>query len=229
MATIFAESKKLMTLPSIWIACASTLGLGISVTLVLSKRSKDVLLVHGDVGALLMVPDYVLYGVLVIGVLGAVTEYQGGQVYTSMTAVPDRVKLGAAKGVVVGFLAAGVSIATMSASALAAHLGPVEEVWPVVMRSCIYLSVMALLAFSLGLMLRSLVPALVVSLCMLVVCPTVLAPITSLGKWAPSSLGSDLFVTIRAPADWKTKMLVLVLWVMSIGGCGYARFVNDDG
>ncbi|WP_139738441.1 hypothetical protein [Actinomyces wuliandei] len=211
MDVLGAEMRKAATLPYTWLTVTATLALALVVALVLASRSVDSMMAT-DIDAFLMVPDYLAYGTMTLGVLAGSSEYQGGEVRTSMTAVPRRVSLLAAKYVSLVLLATGLSLVSMAVAAgamglasqarvwplvLRGVMGLASEarVWPLVLRGAMYLVVVSLLSFPWGLLARSTAGGLATALMLLVIAPLVLTPVVSWSQWLPTRLGDELLLT----------------------------------
>lgn len=134
MTTARAELLKLVTLP----ALALTVGLTWGLTALLA-------LVAGDADPI----PYVRAGFLVLGVLAASSEYEGGQLRTTLLCVPRRLRLQGVKALVLGLATLPVAVVTV----LVAGTGDPG-----------YLIVITLLAAGVATLLRHAVAAVVVVL-----------------------------------------------------------------
>lgn len=134
MTTARAELLKLVTLP----ALALTVGLTWGLTALLA-------LAAGDADPI----PYVRAGFLVLGVLAASSEYEGGQLRTTLLCVPRRLRLQGVKALVLGLATLPVAVVTV----LVAGTGDPG-----------YLIVITLLAAGVATLLRHAVAAVVVVL-----------------------------------------------------------------
>lgn len=98
MSTLRAELLKLVSLP----ALALTVGLTWGLTVLLA-------LVAGGADPI----PYVRAGFLVLGVLAASSEYEGGQLRTTLLGVPRRARLQLAKALALALVAAPAAVVTV--------------------------------------------------------------------------------------------------------------------
>ncbi|RJF43820.1 hypothetical protein D4740_02295 [Actinomyces sp. 2119] len=227
MDVLRAEVRKAVTLPYTWLTVMATLALTLLVALVLANRSVDSIMAT-DIDALLSVPDYLAYGVITLGVLAGSTEYQGGEIRTSLTAVPRRTSLLAAKYASLTVLAAGLSLVSMVVAVGVMGLAFEARVWPLVLRGAAYLVVVSLLSFPLGLLVRSTTGALTSALMLLVIAPLVLTPVAGWSQWLPTRLGDELLLTKTRPPGAAATMAALSAWVVVTSAAGAGRFCLDD-
>lgn len=157
----------------------------------------------------------VAFAALVVGVVGVLTisgEYTTGQIRSSFTADPRRVGVALAKAAVVGVVTFVVStVATwigvaVSVPLQATHgLHPDLTDWKVlapILGSSVYLTLIALMALGIGLLVRSSAGGIAITLGLLLVLPGVLSLVGNVTKaqWVsnvvrflPSESGSQLY------------------------------------
>ena len=163
--------------------------------------------------------DGLYLGQLVIAALGALTitsEYSTGMIRTSLTAMPRRGVVFAAKavafsvvafvtGLVTCFGAFFVGQALMSGKHINASLGQ-PNVLRAVIGGALFLTVCGLLAFGLGMILRFTAGAITASIALLFVVPllVILLPQSwqnDVNKWVPTYAGMQIFTTKPDPTD----------------------------
>lgn len=154
----------------------------------------------------------------VLGVLSITSEYASGLILSSLSAVPSRTPLLAAKTLVVAALGVAVgALSTFGGGFLAAlifggdALGVLFE--PAVLASLlgttVYLALAALLSLGIGALLRSTAAAISVVVVLLFVSTLVLQILTMTGwewvptvaQWMPADLGYELSTSALAPSD----------------------------
>jgi ABC-2 type transport system permease protein len=152
-------------------------------------------------------------GQLVIAVLGALTitsEYSTGMIRTSLTAMPRRGVVFAAKAVVFGVVAFVTGLVTsfgafflgqalMSGKHINATLGQ-PNVLRAVIGGALFLTVCGLLAFGLGMILRHTAGAITAAIALLFVVTVLVNFLPSswqndVDKWAPALAGSQIWTT----------------------------------
>lgn len=139
-----AELLKLVTLPAIQYTVIGTWAVTALITIALVNAGQDNAdLLSGPVPA----------GFVVLGLLSITSEYQGGQIRTTLVAVPRRITAYVAKLAAVVVVTAPVAGTTVAVNAL---IGGRADSWAIG-----YLTVTALIAQAVGAVLRRTVPALV--------------------------------------------------------------------
>jgi ABC-2 type transport system permease protein len=163
--------------------------------------------------------DGLYLGQLVIAALGALTitsEYATGMIRTSLSAMPRRGVVFAAKAVAFGVVAFVTGLATsfgaffigqalMSGKHINATLGQ-PNVLRAVFGAALYLTVCGLLALGLGMILRHTAGAITASIALLFVLPllVILLPQAwqnDVNKWVPAYAGGEIFATKPDPTD----------------------------
>jgi ABC-2 type transport system permease protein len=163
--------------------------------------------------------DGLYLGQLVIAALGALTitsEYSTGMIRTSLTVMPRRGVVFAAKAVVFGVVAFVTGLVTsfgafflgqalMSGQHINATLGQ-PNVLRAIIGAALYLTVCGLLAFGLGMILRYTAGAVTASIALLFVLPllVILLPQSwqnDVNKWVPTYAGAEIFATKPDPTD----------------------------
>jgi hypothetical protein len=216
-----AELLKLRTVRSTYIAVlialAANVGLAILAAAVIAPRLGASERAHVDVVQLALAGlhlSQVAFGVL--GALVITGEYGTGMIRTTLAAAPRRRALLAAKALVL----TGVTLTTATASTLAAYLAfqatlPTGTLTgtslsdPGVTRAVIggglYLTVLALLGFGLGVFLRSSAGAIATLFGLLFVPPLLLDLLpdswkTTIGPYVPMQAGDQVYIAVRHEA-----------------------------
>lgn len=148
-------------------------------------------------------------GFLLLGVLSAATEYAGGQIRTSLAAVPDRLVL--LTGKVLAYLAVATPAAALT--------GALSSGVPVVGATA-YLVLIGLLALAVGLAVRSLVGALAT----VVTLVYVVSPLLPAAAYLPDRAGAALYRPGALPPA--LGGLVLAGWLvaaLAVTGFLFAR------
>lgn len=157
MNTAHAELRKLLTLPSLRLTALLTWTATLLLTFVYaSADSRGGPL--GDTAALAPL-SYTQAGFLVLGVLAAASEYQeGGQIRTTLLAMPRRLPLQAVKALALGAVTLPVAAATAATSTLPAN----GATW--MPAATAYLTLTTLLGAAVASVLRRAVPAVILLL-----------------------------------------------------------------
>ncbi len=226
MHVLCSEAKKLATLPAMHIAAGSTIVFSAVVSMVFRSRFGDQgLFISTDV--LRIVPDYISIGLIVFGSLSSSHEYSGGQIMTSLVALPQRSMLAATKSAVVVVASYSLSLVSMAVSAVLTQDSLGVQVLSIVLNSSVHLTIMTMLSFYLGLLIRSIVPTLTISLVVLVVAPPMLMPVAGWVKWFPSELSSGQFVAAH-PVFTISTVVPLLCWIVFIMAAGIGRMQVCD-
>jgi ABC-2 type transport system permease protein len=189
---------------------------------------------------------------LLIGVVGALvitSEYSTGMIRTSLTAVPQRGLFIAAKAVVlaaVAFVTGLISSlaaffvgqAIMSPRHISTTLGHPDVVRAVV-GAALYLTVGALLAFGIGLLIRhtaAALPAVVAVLFLLPIAGNLLPHSLQnhVDKWLPTAAGAQIWTVVHAPHLTSASPIgangpMFPPWSGFAVFCGYAVIVVAAG
>lgn len=226
MSTVVSEFKKIGSVPVTWAVFACTVVFSVAVSLVFESRFGD----QGQVAEqdiLKTVPDYIAIGFVVLGAILSGQEYQGGQICTSISAVPRRTILVTVKVAVFSVMLLLQGLASMSVASAVILEKVGGEAVRIVCYSSIHLTIMGMLPALLAFLIRAVVPTLSVSLVLLVVAPPTLMPLTDWVEWLPSQVSADLFLKSDLSHE-PTSVAVLTAWIISIGCAGIGRFVYGD-
>lgn len=163
--------------------------------------------------------DGLYLGQLIIAALGALTitsEYSTGMIRTSLTVMPRRGVVFAAKTVAFGVVAFVTGLVTsfgafflgqalMSGKHISASLGQ-PNVLRAVIGAAMYLTVCGLLALGIGTVLRHTAGAITASVALLLVMPLLVTALpqtwqNDVNKWVPAYAGGGIFATKPDPTD----------------------------
>jgi ABC-type transport system involved in multi-copper enzyme maturation permease subunit len=163
-------------------------------------------------------------GQLIIAVLGALaitSEYSTGMIRTSLTAMPRRGTVFAAKAIVFGAVALGTSLITsfaafflgqalMSGHHLSATLGQ-PGVLRAVFGGALFLTACGLLAFGIGMMVRHTAAAIATSTGLLFVLTVLVRFLpgswqNDVDKWMPAIAGSQVWAALPPPPGQQPAM-----------------------
>ncbi|MEU4385445.1 hypothetical protein [Promicromonospora sp. NPDC023805] len=231
-----AELGKLRTLPVAVMTTVGTAVIGALVAAALTAQLVDHGLPASAAAVTAQAVPFLQIGLILLGVLPMSHEHDGGQLRTTLTAVPRR-----------GLLLAGKSIATLLCLALAASAAvggvvaataltgrlldapPAEDVagQPVV-GAAGYLVVVGLLAHAVALLVRSLIPALVGTLSLVLIVSPLLAGLTRHARWLPDRAARELYDPTDAVLTAATGTLVMLAWIALVGGIAAVLFVRRD-
>jgi ABC-2 type transport system permease protein len=183
------------------------------------------------------------FGELVLAVLGVLVisgEYSTGMIRSTFAAVPKRLPALFAKAIVLGLTAFGVGLVTIYGTAAVAfpllpgkHIHPDWGSWKVeeaLLGGAVYLTLIALIAFSVGAIVRNTAGGIASALGLILVLPGIVDGIFALtqatwleniGVFLPTSAGNHLYqYVVTAPTavsgvallDRTTGGLVLIAW-----------------
>jgi ABC-2 type transport system permease protein len=230
-----SEWIKLVTVRStVWALIVLLLiqvGMGVMAALTISTPEPAV---GGDVNAasfaVFVSTIGVFFNQLVIAVLGVLVvtgEYSTGQIRSTLTAVPTRVPVLIAKGLVFGVVAFVVSLVSVVIAYAATwpvldpRVGQSSitdpDVWWPLLGAAGYLALVGLLSFSIGAIMRHTAAGIAVAVGLLLVVPIVLGLIgaewtTVVNDWLPSTAGQTLIGTGDVFEPWQA-VLVMLGWV----------------
>jgi ABC-type transport system involved in multi-copper enzyme maturation permease subunit len=185
-----SEWTKLRSLRSTWwsLALAALIGLGFAVAVAASVDAGDLsadALGEDDVALVLGATGV---AALVLGVLGALqmsSEYASGTISVSLTAVPKRRPLLAAKAAVLVAVVAPCALAVSAGALLVGDAiieGGLTFSWPAVLGNTAYLTAVAVLGLSLATLTRSTATAIAVLVAVVFVLPPLLPVLPGAGS-----------------------------------------------
>ncbi|WP_052423341.1 ABC transporter permease [Nonomuraea candida] len=232
---VSAELVKLRTLPAALITIVTTV-LGAALLAVVLAAGRERL--GGSpsaVEAALGVVEYAQFGFVLLGILAAASEYGGGQIRTTLAAVPGRGLLMAGKAIACTVTMSLTALLTIGVCLLAArltpgmswsggHAGGPAGAWA-------YLTLIGLLGHAVAALLRDLIAALVTMLALVLVVPPVLAGLTTSAGYLPSLAGMRMYALGPAPQDGLTPVqgaAVLTGWLVLALAAALVSFLRRD-
>lgn len=251
-----AETLKLASLPSIWVASALTLVIPVLLAMLDAQVLRHALqtgqtgdlestsTVDGGFGQLI----FGLVGVVVLGVVSISSEYArnartvgaGRQISTTMTAAPARGHLMAAKLVVLVVWVTVLAAVTIPATVRVSHVGlgdyatPLgRELWTRSLGVLAYWVAMALIGFCLAAVLRNgVIPlVLLITNVSVVSFSLLLAGVTPLARFLPDMAAYPLFLTehpMAHPLVGGAAATVLALWAVAAVAATLASYAARD-
>lgn len=235
---VAAEIAKVRTLPAAILAVIGTVLVGAAIASALAATATAQDLAAPATATVGRAVPFAQTGIILLGVLIPTHEHTGGQFRTCLVAVPDRSLLVIGKSVaalvtvaVTALLTVGVSLA---AAAITQHLSSAGTATSAAERWTLagavgYLALIGMLAHTVGLLLRQLVPALVTMLALVLIAGPLLGGVTEHARWLPDRAGSLLYLrggdTVLTAG---TGTLVLLVWIIAIGAAAAAGFIARD-
>ena len=234
-ATVAAELLKLRGLPVVLVTMLGSVAAAITLAAAIAASPTGAATDAVDV-TLGTIP-FLQIGPILLGVLSVSTEYAGGQIRSTLIAVPNRPLLLAGK--TGAYL---VAAATTCAAALSAGLGtawialtvrhgtPTADPngWPV-LGAAAYLVLIGLLGHAVTVLTRDLVPALVTMLGLVLIASPLLSGLTEHARYLPDRAGSLLYhPDADAVLTPGTGTLVLLAWITATGTAAVISFFSRD-
>ncbi|GAA3661266.1 hypothetical protein [Microbacterium marinilacus] len=232
--TAAAELVKLRSLPAAVATVLGTVAVAIALAAGIAGSTRAPLSPEQTVVAIV---PFLQIGPILLGVLAVATEYQGGQFRTTLTAAPARVRLLAAKAT--AYL---VTATIASAAAVGGGLATAAVVLAVrdhasdgrsdgwhVAGAVVYPVMIGLLALSLAVLLRSLIPPLVAMLALVLIVSPLVGASTEHARWLPDRAGALLYLEDGDPVlTAGAGALVLLGWIAAAAITAVATFVARD-
>jgi ABC-2 type transport system permease protein len=190
----------------------------------------------------------ILFAQFAVGVIGSLfmtSEYSAGSIRTTLAAVPKRFELAFGKlivlvvsifvvGEVVSFAAFTLGQTIYSGVVPTASLSS-GTVLRAVLFAGLYLTLLSVLAFSLGLIFRQSAACISVFVSVLLIIPIILAfrPQSwqnDSRRFLPSEMGHAMVSTASVPNDFGavTSLIILVIYVIVLFGVGVTMFSRRD-
>lgn len=232
-----AELSKLRTLPVAVLTAVCTVAVGTLVAAALTAELIDQGMPPSAAAVTIQTVPYLQAGLILLGVLPMAHEHAGGQLRTSLAAVPHRGLLLAGKSAaaLLGLsLAASATVGGVAATVVltrhlldAAPAGSAAAPWPMVGAGA-YLVLVGLLAHAVALLVRQLIPALVATLSLVLIVSPLLATLTEHARWLPDRAAGQLYDPTDAVLTETTGALVMLVWIALIGGTAAVLFARRD-
>lgn len=252
--TTRAEFLKFRTVRATFIGLATfailTIGLAVLITLVIkanwSHRSLADKLAFDPVATSLAGVFFAQFAVGVMGARFITSEYATGAIRTTLAAVPRRVHLALAKAIVlliIFFVASQVVVFAAftigQAIYKSGHLPSFSLSDPTVLRAVImagvYLTLLTLIGFGLGLILRTTSVTISVYVTILLIIPIIINFLPSswqdhITKYLPSNLGASMLSPTASARSftWGTAGVVLGIYTATIVAVGTVALVRRD-
>jgi ABC-2 type transport system permease protein len=190
----------------------------------------------------------ILFAQFAVGVIGSLfvtSEFSTGSIRTTLTAVPKRYELALGKllvlvvsmfvvGEVASFATFSMGQAIFSGVVPTASLSS-SSVLRAVFFAGLYLTLLSILAFSLGLLLRQSAACISVFVSVLLIIPIIALFLPTswqndMQRFLPSEMGHAMISTAAVPNDFSatTSLAVLVLYVAVLFGVGVTVFSRRD-
>jgi len=226
-----------------------TIGLGVLITVAIrshwSQTSPGDRFTFDAVSTSLAGTYFASFAVGVIGILFITSEYSSGSIRTTLAAVPNRVRLTLSKLIVLAVSMVIVSeivcfITFLMGQAIFSGVVPTASLSSgAVLRSVllagVYLTLLAVLGFAIGLILRQSGACISVFTSILLIIPLIIFFLpqswqSSVAKYEPSALGRAMMSTSPPSADFGawTALMVLVIYVVVVLGVGTTMLVRRD-
>ncbi|GAA1678317.1 hypothetical protein GCM10009745_22370 [Kribbella yunnanensis] len=206
MNVIRAELAKLRTLPITTFTITGTIAVALLIAIALERSGEPV-----DV-----VP-YVQAGFVLLGIIPVAHEHAGRQFSTTLLAVPARGQLLIGKTV--------ATLITLVLTAIATALAQSERS----VGAAAYLTLIGLLAYTVALLIRHLVPAVVGMLCLVLIVSLLLAAVTEHARWLPDRAAAELYRPTDSVLTATTGTLVIGAWIAVLAAVAIRRFHRRDG
>ena len=226
-----------------------TIGLGALITVAIrshwSQSGPADRLTFDAVSTSLAGTYFASFAVGVIGILFITSEYSSGSIRTTLAAVPNRVRLTLSKLIVLVVSMIIVSeivcfVTFLMGQAIYSGVVPTASLsHGAVLRSVllagIYLTLLAVLGFAIGLILRQSGACISVFTSILLILPLIIFFLpqswqTSIAKFEPSALGRAMMSTSPPSADFGawSALVVLAIYVIVVLGIGTTMLVRRD-
>ncbi len=221
--SVHAEWTKMRTVPgTVWLLLGT-----VALTVLLGALAANAEQTSGDPARSALTGVALGQAIVVVLAVAAVSgEYGTGMIHTSLTAVPKRLNMLAAKGVVVSVLVLAAGTVAVLASLVVGHLALPEltlngPVLRAAVGSVLYLVLVALLSLGLAAVVRDAAAAMGVILCLLYLTPIVVTLVSDpdwhdrLRKLSPMTAGLAVQATVDLAAQpigpWE-GLGVLAVW-----------------
>ncbi|MFI0418868.1 hypothetical protein [Spongiactinospora sp. 9N601] len=214
-----AELSKLLSLPATWLTIAGTLAANLVLAVAFAQAAlrgtaatRDVV----DVG--LASIGYAQAGFVVLGVLAACSEYVGGQVRTTLAAMPHRARQLAAKHLATAIvtLPAAALTAVSGVALTALVLGDTPATFGPILGVTGYLLLTTLIGVAAGALARRTLVAVAVLLGYFFVAGPLLRDNLDLAKYLPDTAGAAMWFPARGALTPAQGALVLTAWTAAL-------------
>lgn len=222
-AAVRAEAHKLGTLPAIWLLLVGTIALTVGLSLLFAANSGGAELAGLELDIAVTAIPWTQCGFFLLGVVAATSEYIGGQIRTTLVAMPNRVMQRVAAlaaltilALIAGLITVSCSIVTMfiAANIDRATIDP-STLIRVVVNASVYLTLMSALSSALGFLIRKAIPTAAILLVYLLIVSPLLQGQS--WYWLPDMASYTLwFPTTPADApDAPIAWLTIIAWTLA--------------
>lgn len=227
------EFRKLRTLPKFLLTISATALIVTAMAALFADTSEEMSVTSAVVSTVV----FGQIGIILLGILPMSHEYAGGQLRTSLTAVPVRRVLLLSKSFTTFTYLAATSLLTVCASTMAAVLTRMATDGDYTMTSddyryllgvCVYFVLIGMLAFAVSVLVRHLIPSLVGMLAVVLIASPLLAGVTEHARWLPDRAAMLLYGAEDTVLNGWTGPLVGIGWVVAFAAVGAVRFVRTD-
>ncbi|PZG47356.1 ABC transporter permease [Spongiactinospora gelatinilytica] len=214
-----AELSKLLSLPATWLTIAGTLAANLLLAVAFAQAAlrgtaatRDVV----DVG--LASIGYAQAGFVVLGVLAACSEYIGGQIRTTLAAMPHRARQLAAKHLATAIVAlpAAALTAFCGVALTALVLGDTPATFGPILGVTGYLLLTTLIGVAAGALARRTLVAVAVLLGYFFVAGPLLRDNLDLAKYLPDTAGAAMWFPAGGALTPAQGALVLTAWTAAL-------------
>ena len=231
---VTAELVKLRGLPAVLGAALGTVGAAVVISVALAAAPLGA---AEPVAVVRQAVPYLQVGTIVLGILSVGTEYAGGQIRTTLACVPNRSRLLTSKTLAYLAWSAGTATAALAAGLLAARTTLAARGVPetdsgtpwMIIGAAGYLVLIGLLGQAVAVLTRSLVPAVVVLLSLVLVVSPLLGGVTEQARYLPDQAGALLYLPgadrLLTPV---TGLLVLLAWIATTAIAAVAAILGRD-
>lgn len=226
-----------------------TIGIGLLITITVrghfSQMELTRKLTFDPVSSSLGGTFFAQFAIGVIGALFITSEYSSGSIRTTLAAVPQRFRLVAGKAVVLAlsifvvsevlcFTSFSIGQAIYSGVVPSASLGTADVLRAVVLAG-VYLMLLALIGFALGLILRQSAATISVFVSLLLILPLILFFLPTswqndFERFEPSNLGSSMMSVTAQPnlfTNW-SALITMVIYVAVLLGVAIVTLERRD-
>lgn len=222
---VTCEAIKLVTLPMMALCTAASVVIAAVVTFALHIHTAQT----GAGGqAFRQVAGYAVLATIVGAVHATTSEYTTRQMSRSVTSIPARPLLLTAKALVVTCWAASTGMVSMFTAWLVDPSAHEPGDVRILVLASLHMSLMALIAAALGMLLRGVVSSLSTALILLVVAPPLVSTVTPMAQWLPSLASDQLMDPTASPRMILAAALAVAAWIAGLWTCAATRFTRSD-
>jgi len=222
-----AEIIKLATLPTFRLTVLGTWAAAVALGVAFASAA-----IHGQTGTTSALDvgldpvDQTLAGFIILGIAAATSEYNGGQIRTSLVSVPRRMQLQASKVIALVLVTVPVAICDVIFGVGAARgvlgrfadLSDLSRAAQAVAGAVAYLTLTALISFAIATVMRRTLPAVATLLSYYFIVGPVVRDYTALSIYLPDTAGRSMWFPGYSGTDGALNVMqgsaVVVLWTL---------------